>query len=62
MINEFDCLFNTDWNKGNDSTMKAVERSLMNERFLKFLHKSLKEEINSKKIKKEEQLNVGFID
>jgi hypothetical protein len=59
MENDYSILLESDWNKGNDSTMKAMDRVYMNQLFLKNLHNSLKEK---KEVIEEEHIPGGFDD
>jgi len=51
-------LLESEWNKGNDSTKKSMDRVYMNELFLKKIHESFK----VKKEIKEEEFLGGFED
>jgi len=51
-----------EWQKGNQSELTSIQRVVLHDEWLKQQHKEVREKIESKKIKKEEQLNVGFID
>ena len=55
---EYDLVFNTDWNKGIDSEMKALDRARIHDIYLKYLHNFFKE----KKEVMEENNVVGFVD
>ena len=59
MDNEYFILLESDWNKGNDSTMRAMDRVYMNELFLKYLHSSFKK---PKEVIEEEHIPGGFDD
>ncbi len=58
----FHCLFLTDWNNGNESEMKSVERSQMVDLFLEYNRWDIQRIINSKKPIQEENNMVGFVD
>ena len=58
----FHCLFLTDWNNGNESEMKSVERSQMGDLFLEYNRWDIQRIINSKKPVQEENNMVGFVD
>jgi hypothetical protein len=40
---EYDLVFNTDWNKGNDSEMTSLQRAMIHDLFLKYLRYKPKE-------------------
>jgi hypothetical protein len=57
----FHCLFLTDWNNGNESEMKSVERSQMGDLFLEYNRWDIQRMIDSKKPVQQENM-VGFVD
>jgi len=57
----FHCLFLTDWNNGNESEMKSVERSQMVDLFLEYNRWDIQRIIDSKKPVYENNM-VGFVD
>jgi hypothetical protein len=59
MDNDYTILLESDWNKGNDSTMKAMDRVYMNQLFLMNLHSSFKVK---KEVIEEEHIPGGFDD
>jgi hypothetical protein len=61
MNNDYKILLKSelDWNKGNDSTMRAMDRVYMNKLFLEYLHNSFKEK---KEVIEEEHIPGGFDD
>jgi hypothetical protein len=56
----FHILFNSDWNKANDSTMTSMSRSDINNLYLEYNRWNIQQVI-APKIIQEEQINVGFI-
>jgi hypothetical protein len=57
----FHCLFLTDWNNGNESEMKSVERSQMGDLFLEYNRWDIQRMIDSKKPVQQENM-IGFVD
>jgi len=57
----FHCLFLTDWNNGNESEMKSIDRSEMGDLFLEYNRWDIQRMIDSKKPVQQENM-VGFVD
>jgi hypothetical protein len=57
----FHCLFTTDWNKGDESKMKNIERIYMVDLFLEYNRWDIQQIIDSKKPIQSEYIG-GFID
>jgi hypothetical protein len=55
---EYDLVFNTDWNKGNESTLPSLQRAMIHDLFLKYLRHY------TKRIDEEENNSIvqGFVD
>jgi hypothetical protein len=57
----FHCLFLTDWNNGNESEMRSIDRSEMGDLFLEYNRWDIQRMIDSKKPVQKE-IMVGFVD
>jgi hypothetical protein len=57
----FHSLFLTDWNNGNESEMKSIDRSEMGDLFLEYNRWDIQRMIDSKKPVQKE-IMVGFVD
>ncbi len=57
----FHCLFLSDWNKGDESKMKIIQRSYMVDLFLEYNRWDIQQIIDSKKPIEPEFIG-GFID
>jgi hypothetical protein len=57
---KFHILFNSDWNKGNESGMSSTNRSDINNLYLEY-NKWVIQQTLSSKIEKEEEVIMGFI-
>ena len=57
----FHCLFLSDWNKGDESKMKTIQRSEMVDLFLEYNRWDIQQIIDSKK-PIEPEYKGGFID
>ena len=55
---EYDLVFNTDWNKGNESEMSSLQRAMIHDLFLKYLRHY------TQRISEEENNTIvrGFVD
>lgn len=55
----FHILFNSDWNKGDESEMTSLQRTEMHDLYLEYNRWSIQQAI--KPIIKEEPVNIGFV-
>lgn len=56
----FHILFNSDWNKGNESEMTSTNRSDINKLYLEY-NKWVIQQTLSSKIVKDEEVIMGFV-
>ena len=54
-------VFNTDWNKGSESTMTSTERSRIHDLWLEYTHLQLKNTIKPEVLNDQETI-TGFIE
>lgn len=57
----FHVLFTTDWNKGNESEMKSVQRGDMNDLFLEYNRWAIREAVR-KAQPDDPEIMIGFVD
>lgn len=57
----FHILFMTDWNKGNESTMKSLQRADLADLYLEYNRWSVQQAIRKNKPEEPETM-VGFVD
>lgn len=57
----FHILFTTDWNKGNESEMKSIQRGDMNDLYLEYNRWLIREAVRKSQPNEPENM-VGFVD